>query len=77
MVSWLSTEASPRTLIVTVTLLPALRVPEAGETVSSPSRLNGSEIDHDTGPPLAVSVNEPPSSGLSSTVVGDTRRQSA
>jgi hypothetical protein len=55
-----------------VTLLPALSVPDAGATISSPSRLAGSEIDHETGPPLAVSVSDPPSSGLSSTVVGDT-----
>jgi hypothetical protein len=51
-------------VIATVTLLPALSVPDAGATVSSPSRLAGSVIDHETGPPLAASVSDPPSSGL-------------
>jgi hypothetical protein len=61
-------------VIVTVAVPPALRVPDAGDTVSSPSRLAGAETDQETGPPLAVSVSDPPSNGLSRTVVGDTAR---
>ena len=61
-------------MIVTVAVPPALRVPDAGDTVSSPSRLAGAETDQETGPPLAVSVSDPPSNGLSRTVVGDTAR---
>jgi ribulose-phosphate 3-epimerase len=71
-VSWLSSESSPDTVIATVAVPPALRVPDAGLTVSSPSRVVGSEIDQETGPPLAVSVSDPPSSGLSSTSAVDT-----
>jgi hypothetical protein len=55
-----------------VTLPPAFRVPDDGDTVREPSRVDGSEIDQDTGPPLSVSVSEPPSSGLSTTVAGET-----
>src|ERR1700728_3524753 len=58
--------------MVSVTLSPASSVPDDGDTVTSPSRVAGAETDQETGPPLAVSVSDPPSSGLSSTVVGDT-----
>lgn len=61
-------------MIVTVAVPPALRVPDVGDTVTSPSRLAGAETDQETGPPLAVSVSDPPSNGLSRTVVGDTAR---
>ena len=44
-VSWVSSETSPDTVIATVALPPALSVPDAGVTVSLPSRLAGSEID--------------------------------
>jgi hypothetical protein len=71
-VSVVSSEASPLPEIDTVTLWPAASVPELGETVSSPSRLAGSEMDHETGPPSAVRVSELPSSGVSTTVLGDT-----
>ena len=71
-VSVVSREASPLTEIDTVVLWPAASVPELGETISSPSRLDGSEMDHDTGPPSAVRVIELPSSGVSTTVLGDT-----
>jgi hypothetical protein len=56
--------------IVTCTLWPAVIVPDDGDTLSLPSRLDGSEIDQLTGPPLAVSVIVPPSSGVSTIVVG-------
>jgi len=59
-------------VIVTVTLLPAASVPDAGDAVMDPSRLPGSEIDQETGPPLAVSVSDAPSSGLSTSADGDT-----
>src|ERR1700677_4499559 len=70
--SWLSTEARPLTDRATVALWPAASVPEDGETVSLPIRLEGSVIDHVTGPPDAVTVRLPPSSGLSTIVVGVT-----
>jgi hypothetical protein len=55
-----------------VTLLPAVSVPDDGDTVIDPSRLVGSAIDQETGPPLAVSVSDAPSSGLSTSADGDT-----
>src|SRR5215469_7670043 len=67
-----SSVTSPVTVMVTVVLSPALRMPDAGDTVSLPTRLAGSVIDQPTGPPLAVSVSEPPSTGLSTTVFGYT-----
>ncbi len=71
-VSVVSREASPLTEIDTVVLWPDPSVPELGETISSPSRLAGSEMDHETGPPAAVRVIELPSSGVRTTVLGDT-----
>jgi hypothetical protein len=71
-VSLLSTEARPLTDKATVALWPAASVPADGETVSSPIRLEGSVTDHVTGPPDAVTVRLPPSSGLSTIVVGVT-----
>ncbi len=71
-VSVLSSDATPLTLRVTVTLCPAASLPDDGETVTRPIRLDDSVMDHDTGPPEAVSVRLPPSSGLSTTVVGVT-----
>lgn len=64
--------ARPLTSIVTVVLAPAARVPEVLERLSSPSRLDGSVIDHRTGPPWAVSVRVFPSSGVSRTVLVET-----
>ena len=58
-------------VIVTRMLWPAAIVPDDGETVSWPIRLDGSEIDQLTGPPLALSVIVPPSSGVSTIVVGE------
>ena len=66
-----SSEASPVTLICTVTLSPAASVPEDGLTVSEPSSDDGSKIDQETGPPFAVSVSVPWPSRVSSTVVVD------
>jgi hypothetical protein len=71
-VSWLSTEARPLTDRATVALWPAASVPEDGETVSLPIRLEDSVIDQVTGPPEAVTVRLPPSSGLSTIAVGVT-----
>jgi hypothetical protein len=67
-----SSDARPLTEIVTSVDWPEASVPDAGETTSSPSRLDGSEIDQFTGPFSAVSVIVLPSSGVSTTVVGDT-----
>ena len=67
-----SSDAMPLTEIVTWADWPEASVPDAGETTSSPSRLDGSEIDQFTGPFSAVSVSSLPSSGVSTTVVGDT-----
>ena len=58
-------------VIATVTLLPALSVPDIGVTFSLSRSQSGSEIDHATGPLLAVSVSHPPCRGRSVTVVGD------
>ena len=71
-VSWLSTDARPLTDRVTVTLWPDASVPAEGATVSLPIRLDGSAIDHVTGPPEAVRVILPPVTGLSRTDVGVT-----
>lgn len=71
-VSWLSTEARPLIDRATVALWPAASVPDDGETVSLPIRLADSVTDHVTGPPEAVTVRLPPSSGLSTIAVGDT-----
>ena len=70
--SWLSTEARPLTERVTVTLCPDASVPEEGETSTLPIRLEGSVMDHVTGPPDAVRVRLAPVSGLSRIVVGFT-----
>lgn len=59
-------------MIVTRTLWPTASVPEAGEAVSLPSRPDGTDIDHETEPPAAVSVHVPPSSEVSTTLEGDT-----
>jgi len=67
-----SSEVSPDTVSDTVTGEPGCTVPDEGETVSDPSRALCSEIDQVTGPPVAVSVRVPPSSGVSTTVAGDT-----
>src|SRR2546427_12166827 len=71
-VSWLSTDARPLTDRVTVTLWPDASVPAEGATVSLPIRLDGSVMDHVTGPPEAVSVKDPPVIGLSRIDLGAT-----
>jgi hypothetical protein len=71
-VSSVSNEARLVMVIVTVTLSPALSVPDIGVTFSLPLSQAGSEIDHATGPSLAVSVSDPLCHGLTATVVGDT-----
>src|SRR5215469_467420 len=53
-------------------LWPACSVPDACDTLIAPIRLGGMEMDQVTGPPFAVIVNEAPSSGASTTVLGDT-----
>jgi hypothetical protein len=63
----------PLTLTLTVALWPACRRPEDGATVSWPIRPDDSEIDHDTGPPEAVSVRVLPDSALTTIVLGVTR----
>ena len=60
------------TEIDTCALCPAASVPDDGAMISSPTRLAGSAIDHETGPFRAVSVSVLPSSGVRTTVVGDT-----
>src|SRR5439155_632771 len=50
----------PLTLTLTVVLWPASRRPEAGATDNLPIRPEDSVIDHDTGPPEAVSPRLPP-----------------
>jgi hypothetical protein len=55
-----------------VTLCPAVSVPEPWDTLTLPIRLDGSEIDQVTGPPVAVIVIELPSRGVSSSRLGDT-----
>ena len=60
------------TEIDTCALCPAASVPDDGAMTSSPTRLAGSAIDHETGPFRAVSVSVLPSSGVRTTVVGDT-----
>jgi hypothetical protein len=60
-------------LIFTVTLCPAASVPEVRDRRTVPIRLDGSEIDQVTGPPVAVIVIELlPSRGVSSSAVGVT-----
>ena len=59
-------------VIVTVALCPAWSVPADCDTDTFPIKLAGSAMDHETGPPCAVIVNELPSSGVSTTVAGDT-----
>jgi hypothetical protein len=59
MVSGSSMAASPVTVTVIVTLWPAWRVPDDCERLTSASSWDGAEIDQVTGPPFAVSVNEP------------------
>ncbi len=71
-VSVVSREARPVTEIDTRALWPAASVPDDGATISLPSRLAGSAIDHETGPLRAVSVSVLPSSGVRTTVAGDT-----
>ena len=51
--------ASPSTVTVIVTLWPAWRVPDDCDRLTSASSCDGAEIDQVTGPPFAVSVNEP------------------
>ena len=51
--------ASPFPVTVIVTLWPAARVPEVWERLTPPSSWDGAEMDQLTGPPCAVSVNEP------------------
>jgi hypothetical protein len=72
MVSVESTEARPFTVTETFAVWPAWSVPLAGETFTLPSRLDGSEIDQDTGPPEAEMVNVAGPSKLSTIVDGDT-----
>jgi hypothetical protein len=62
----------PLTLTLTVVLWPASRRPEAGATDSLPTRPEDSVIDHDTGPPEAVSLRLAPDSALSTIVLGVT-----
>ena len=47
-------------------------MPEDGDNVTEPRRLDGSVTDQDTGPPTAEIVNEPPSKGERMIVAGDT-----
>jgi len=58
-VSGSSMAASPVTVTVIVTLWPASRVPDDCERLTSASSWDAAEIDQVTGPPFAVSVNEP------------------
>src|SRR6266700_5432540 len=62
----------PLTLTLTVVLWPASRRPEAGATDSLPIRPEDSVMDHDTGPPEAVSLRLAPDSALSTIVLGAT-----
>jgi hypothetical protein len=71
-VIWLSRDARPLALSATLVVWPAVSAPELGAMLSLPSRLPDSETDQFTGPPEAEMVMEPPSSGLSTIVVGDT-----
>jgi hypothetical protein len=71
-VSTLWTAISLVTMRETVTLWPDLSVPEDGDAVTLPSRLDDSKIDHVTGPPDAVNVRLPPLPGVSRILVGDT-----
>jgi hypothetical protein len=62
----------PLTLTLTVVLCPASRRPEAGATDRLPIRPEDSVMDHDTGPPEAVSLRLAPDSALSTIVLGAT-----
>jgi len=62
----------PLTLTLTVVLCPASRRPEAGATDSLPIRPEDAVMDHDTGPPEAVSLRLAPDSALSTIVLGAT-----
>jgi hypothetical protein len=68
--SSVSSDAVP--LTVTLVLFPAASVPDDGETVTSPRRLEGSVIVHCTGPFSAVSVMVEPDCDARVIVVGDT-----
>ena len=70
--SWLCTETGLVTMRETVTLWPDASVPADGETVTWPSRLEDSAMDHVTGPPEAVSVRLPPRPGVSKILFGVT-----
>ena len=58
-VSALSRVASPLTPTLIVTDCPAAREPDVWERLTLPSSPDGTEMDQLTGPPSAVSVNEP------------------
>jgi hypothetical protein len=58
-VSGSSRAARPFPVTVIVTLWPAWRVPDVCERLTPPSSWDGAEMDQLTGPPCAVSVNEP------------------
>ncbi len=70
--SVVSSETRLLTEMTTVALCPAFSVPDAGLTLSVPSRLDGSLTDQLTGPPSAVIVTWVPPSVLSTMLVGDT-----
>ena len=72
MVSTESSDARPLTVTWTVACCPACSVPDAGAKLTFPSRLDGSVMDHDTGPPAALIVSFDGASRLSTTVAGDT-----
>jgi hypothetical protein len=65
-------EATPLTLMLTVVLCPASRRPEAGATETMPISPEDSVMDHDTGPPDAVSLRLAPDPALSTIVLGAT-----
>src|ERR1700678_2678489 len=65
-------EAIPLTVIATFADCPACNVPDAGEKFRLPIRLDGSETDHESGPPEAVIVRMVAPSALSTTVAGET-----
>ena len=66
--SWVSSDALP--LTVTLVLFPDASVPDDGETVTSPRRLDGSVIVQRTGPFSAVSVITEPEGDATVIVVG-------
>ena len=65
-------ESPPLTLMLTVVLWPASRRPEAGATETVPIRPEDSVMNHDTGPPEAVSLRLAPDSALTTIVLGAT-----